>query len=158
MNWYVDMPTYCILQVHSIRTLTHILIPSEDSEPMGLKVDISLCWSTPWCVQWRLWVCHRWPVNAEWCWCWPTQLSHFHLPPLLIHTMMRSVKTLGVPQVASERRMMLVSMEVRWRLNARTKEISRSTASSSNWAEGGFSIRWRMCRKNSSVSWSGHKQ
>ena len=23
MNWYVDMPTYCILQVHSVNTHTH---------------------------------------------------------------------------------------------------------------------------------------
>ena len=39
----VGMPTLCILQVHSVythtHTHTHILIPFEDREPTGLKVD-----------------------------------------------------------------------------------------------------------------------
>ena len=38
---YVDMPTLCILQVHSAHTHTHIFIPFEDGhEPTGLKVDV----------------------------------------------------------------------------------------------------------------------
>ena len=39
------MPMYCVLKVHSIHTHTHththILIPFEDREPTGLKVDIA---------------------------------------------------------------------------------------------------------------------
>ena len=55
---YVDMPMWCILQVHSVYTHmhphtrmhahmraythTHILIPFEDCEPMGIKVDVAV--------------------------------------------------------------------------------------------------------------------
>ena len=38
MNWYVDMPAQCVLKFIP-STHTHILIPFEDSELMGLKVD-----------------------------------------------------------------------------------------------------------------------
>ena len=44
---YVDMPTWCILQVHSVHTRTHthtrthIFIPFEDREPTGINVDIA---------------------------------------------------------------------------------------------------------------------
>ena len=41
----VGMPAKCILQVHSVYTHTHahahIIIPFEDREPTGLKVDIA---------------------------------------------------------------------------------------------------------------------
>ena len=36
MIW-IRMPTYCILQVHSVHTHTHTCIPFEDREPTGAK-------------------------------------------------------------------------------------------------------------------------
>ena len=80
---YVDMPTCCILQVHYVHTHTHththILVPFEDPEPTGLKVDIasilrhdfsSSLFKTLSTADFRAWLWHQQCLMICLCSCW----------------------------------------------------------------------------------------